>query len=209
MRAPTKRVVTSAGVRKEANRRRSLGEHRQRGRRPRRAHAGGGASTPRVPTRSSPSSRSPTAPTRRCGARRRPRCAAPGRDGDAQIARSGAVPMRRSHLRGFLRREPPPARSAAVRGAGGGASGGLEVRVHGQPLPGGGARHVPRMRVCVKCHAIDHMTPSGSPTRRRPIATFTVDRLAYSIHRPSSSPSWIFEGGGRFQCEMTDVDRRP
>jgi len=23
---------------------------------------------------------------------------------------------------------------------------------------------------------------------------------------PSSSPSWISRGGGRFQCEMTDVD---
>jgi hypothetical protein len=38
------------------------------------------------------------------------------------------------------------------------------------------------------------------------IATFTVDRLAYSLSPPVVAAVIDFEGGGRFQCEMTDVD---
>ena len=38
------------------------------------------------------------------------------------------------------------------------------------------------------------------------IATFTVDRLAYSLSPPVVSAVIDFDGGGRFQCELTDVD---
>ena len=38
------------------------------------------------------------------------------------------------------------------------------------------------------------------------IATFTVDRLAYSLSPPVVAAVIDFEGGGRFQCELTDVD---
>ena len=38
------------------------------------------------------------------------------------------------------------------------------------------------------------------------IATFTVDRLAFSLSPPVVAAVIDFEGGGRFQCEMTDVD---
>jgi uncharacterized OB-fold protein len=40
------------------------------------------------------------------------------------------------------------------------------------------------------------------------IATFTVDRLAYSLSPPVVAAVIDFEGGGRFQCELTDVDPR-
>lgn len=38
------------------------------------------------------------------------------------------------------------------------------------------------------------------------IATFTIDRLAYSPSPPLVAAVVDFDGGGRFPCEMTDVD---
>ena len=38
------------------------------------------------------------------------------------------------------------------------------------------------------------------------IATFTVDRLAYSLSPPVVAAVLDFDGGGRTRCEMTDVD---
>ena len=38
------------------------------------------------------------------------------------------------------------------------------------------------------------------------VATFTVDRLAYSLSPPVVSVVIDFDGGGRFQCELTDAD---
>jgi uncharacterized OB-fold protein len=38
------------------------------------------------------------------------------------------------------------------------------------------------------------------------VATFTVDRLAYSLSPPVVAAVIDFDGGGRFQCELTDVD---
>ena len=50
-------------------------------------------------------------------------------------------------------------------------------------------------------------SPSAWPTCRRTIATFTVDRLAFSPSPPVVVAVVIdFDGGGRFQCELTDVD---
>ena len=69
-----------------------------------------------------------------------------------------------------------------------------------------GARHLPPQRVCVKCHAIDRMRPERLADVPAVIATFTVDRLAYSLSPPVVAAVIDFEGGGRFQCEMTDVD---
>jgi hydroxymethylglutaryl-CoA synthase len=37
-------------------------------------------------------------------------------------------------------------------------------------------------------------------------ATYTVDRLAFSLSPPIVAAVVDFDGGGRFRCEMTDVD---
>src|SRR2546428_571861 len=47
-----------------------------------------------------------------------------------------------------------------------------------------GARHLPPQRVCVKCHAVDRMAPERLADVPATIATFTVDRLAYSLSPP-------------------------
>ena len=69
-----------------------------------------------------------------------------------------------------------------------------------------GTRHLPPMRVCVNCHAVDEMTPERLADVPATIATFTIDRLAFSLSPPVVSAIIDFDGGGRFNCELTDVD---
>jgi 3-hydroxy-3-methylglutaryl CoA synthase len=109
--------------------------------------------------------------------------------------------------RGFIRREPPrrpdpqpPDAPAAARAEA------WKYAFTGSRCQACGARHVPPQRVCVKCHAIDRMAPERMSDVPASIATFTVDRLAYSMSPPVVVAVVDFEGGGRFQCEMTDVD---
>jgi uncharacterized OB-fold protein len=52
------------------------------------------------------------------------------------------------------------------------------------------------------------MTPERMADVAATIATFTVDRLAFSPSPPMVVAVLDFEGGGRFQSEMTDVDPR-
>jgi hydroxymethylglutaryl-CoA synthase len=109
--------------------------------------------------------------------------------------------------RGVIRREPPrrpdpqpPDAPAAARAEA------WKYAFTGSRCQACGVRHVPPQRVCVKCHAIDRMTPEPMRDVPASIATFTVDRLAYSMSPPVVVAVVDFEGGGRFQCEMTDVD---
>ena len=67
-------------------------------------------------------------------------------------------------------------------------------------------RHLPPARVCVKCQAVDQMAPERLADVPATIATFTIDRLAFSLSPPTVVAVVDFDGGGRFQCELTDVD---
>lgn len=109
--------------------------------------------------------------------------------------------------RGFLQREPPrrpdpeaPAGPPAFRAEA------WKFAFTGSRCQACGARHLPPQRVCVKCHAVDRMAPERLADVPATIATFTVDRLAYSLSPPVVAAVIDFEGGGRFQCELTDVD---
>ena len=125
-----------------------------------------------------------------------------------QLASPGRVPCATFLTwRGVIRREPPrrpdpqpPDAPAAARAEA------WKYAFTGSRCHACGARHVPPQRVCVKCHAIDRMTPEPMRDVPAAIATFTVDRLAYSMSPPVVVAVVDFEGGGRFQCEMTDVD---
>jgi 3-hydroxy-3-methylglutaryl CoA synthase/uncharacterized OB-fold protein len=126
----------------------------------------------------------------------------------AQIGHGAPVPYATFLTwRGFLRREPPrrpdpqpPDAPAAARAES------WKYAFTGSRCQACGARHVPPQRVCVKCHAVDRMRPERLSDVPATIATFTVDRLAYSMSPPVVVAVIDFEGGGRFQCEMTDVD---
>ena len=69
-----------------------------------------------------------------------------------------------------------------------------------------GERHLPPARVCARCHAVDQMVPVRAADTLATITTFTVDRLTYSLSPPVVAAVVDFDGGGRFRCEVTDVD---
>jgi uncharacterized OB-fold protein len=69
-----------------------------------------------------------------------------------------------------------------------------------------GTRHLPPQRVCVRCDAVDRMSTEPLADVPATIATYTVDRLAFTLNPPVVAAVVDFDGGGRFQCEMTDVD---
>lgn len=69
-----------------------------------------------------------------------------------------------------------------------------------------GAIHLPPARVSRQGGATDDMEPvwlAGTPGT---IATFTVDRIAYSPSPPVVFAVVDFDGGGRYPVELTDVD---
>jgi uncharacterized OB-fold protein len=109
--------------------------------------------------------------------------------------------------REFLQREPPrrpdpeaPAGPPSFR------SEAWKFAFVGSRCEACGARHVPPQRVCGKCRAVDRMVAERMADVPATIATYTVDRLAYSLSPPVVAAVIDFEGGGRFQCELTDVD---
>ena len=111
--------------------------------------------------------------------------------------------------RGFLRREPPrrpdpqaPEAPPSFRHEA------WKFAFTGSRCQACGTRHLPPQRVCVKCQAIDRMVPERLADVPATIATFTVDRLAFSPSPPMVAAVIDFEGGGRYQCELTDVDPR-
>jgi 3-hydroxy-3-methylglutaryl CoA synthase/uncharacterized OB-fold protein len=66
--------------------------------------------------------------------------------------------------------------------------------------------HLPPSRVSMESGAIDRMEMVRMADVRATIATFSIDRLAYSLSPPVVAAVIDFDGGGRFQCELTDVD---
>ena len=108
--------------------------------------------------------------------------------------------------RGVLRREPPrrpePDRPAAPPS--------FRTTAWKYGLFGsrdeGGFVHLPPARVSMGSGAIDQMDLVRMADVRATIATFTVDRLAFTLSPPVVAVVIDFDGGGRFQCELTDVD---
>jgi hydroxymethylglutaryl-CoA synthase len=68
------------------------------------------------------------------------------------------------------------------------------------------AVHLPPSRVSMKGGAVDDMDPVDRADTRATIATYTIDRLAYSPSPPVVFAVVDFDGGGRFPVELTDVD---
>jgi len=68
-----------------------------------------------------------------------------------------------------------------------------------------GTPQLPPQLVCVKCQARD-MEPYSFADRTARIATYAIDRLAYSLNPPTINVVIDFEGGGRFLGAMTDCE---
>jgi 3-hydroxy-3-methylglutaryl CoA synthase/uncharacterized OB-fold protein len=108
--------------------------------------------------------------------------------------------------RGFLPREPPrrpaPDRPAAPPSL---RSTAWKYGFFGSRDEDGFV-YLPPSRVSIGSGAIDQMTLVRMADVQATIATYTVDRLAFSLNPPVVSAVIDFDGGGRFQCELTDVD---
>ncbi len=109
--------------------------------------------------------------------------------------------------KGELRREPPrrpdfdrPSAPAMSRDEG------WKFPFIGTRCTACGTRHVPPQRVCVNCRAVDQMEHERLADVAATIATFTIDRLAFSPSPPAIFAVVDFDGGGRFSCELTDAD---
>jgi 3-hydroxy-3-methylglutaryl CoA synthase/uncharacterized OB-fold protein len=137
------------------------------------------------------------------------------RSGATGVAVAGQVEPGRPGLsyatfltwRGQLRREPPrrpdpdsPAAPPAFRNER------WKFGFNASRCENCGTRHLPPARVCHSCHTADQMVPERLADVAGTIATFTVDRLAYSLSPPVVLAVIDFDGGGRYQCEMADVD---
>jgi hydroxymethylglutaryl-CoA synthase len=68
-----------------------------------------------------------------------------------------------------------------------------------------GTRSLPPDRVCRQCHAVDEMTPEPLADVPATVATYTVDRLAYTPSPPVLMVVLDFDGGGRMRCQLTDA----
>ena len=109
--------------------------------------------------------------------------------------------------RGFLDREPPrrpdpepPAAPPSFR------SEDWKYAFIGSRDRSTGAVHLPPQRVSVKGGAVDDMEPIPMADVGATVVTFTIDRLAYSLSPPVIAVVIDFDGGGRFQCQLTDAD---
>jgi uncharacterized OB-fold protein len=69
-----------------------------------------------------------------------------------------------------------------------------------------GFLHLPPTRVCLACQTVDRMEPERMADLQGTVATYTIDRLAYSLSPPMVGAVIDFDGGGRYRGEMTDVD---
>jgi 3-hydroxy-3-methylglutaryl CoA synthase/uncharacterized OB-fold protein len=69
-----------------------------------------------------------------------------------------------------------------------------------------GALHLPPARVSREGGAVDEMEPAPMSDVAGTVATFTIDRIAYSPSPPIVFAVVDFDGGGRLPIELTDVE---
>ncbi len=65
--------------------------------------------------------------------------------------------------------------------------------------------HVPPTRTCTNCRSVDQMERIRLAERGGAAATFTVDRLAFSLAPPVIDVVVDFDGGGRYTLELADA----
>lgn len=109
--------------------------------------------------------------------------------------------------RGFLDREPPR-RPDPVAPAAPPSSRNVDWKFgfFGSRDRSSGAVHLPPARVSVKGGAVDEMEMVPMADVPATVATFTIDRLAYSLSPPTVGVIIDFDGGGRFNSQMADCN---
>jgi 3-hydroxy-3-methylglutaryl CoA synthase/uncharacterized OB-fold protein len=108
--------------------------------------------------------------------------------------------------RGMLDREPPrrpepdaPAAPPSHRSAG------YKLAFRATQCRVCNTLNLPPARVCFSCSTVDQMDPRSMSGALGTVATFTVDRLAFTPSPPMVAVVVDLDGGGRFRCELADV----
>jgi len=108
--------------------------------------------------------------------------------------------------RGLLQREPPrrpePERPTAPPSA---RDASWKFGFVGTACEACGQVHVPPRRVCAGCGSVDRMERRALGAKQGTVATFTVDRLAFSPAPPMIDAVVDFDGGGRYTLEVADA----
>lgn len=108
--------------------------------------------------------------------------------------------------RGLLHREPPrrpePERPSAPPSS---REAAWKFGFVGTACEACGQVHVPPRRVCAGCGAVDRMERRALAERDGVVATYTVDRLAFSPAPPMIDAVIDFDGGGRYTLEVADA----
>ena len=79
------------------------------------------------------------------------------------------------------------------------------LRFKGVKCQACGTIQYPPQRVCTKCHTKDQFEPYRLSDKKAKIFTFSMDYITFPLmERPVVTATIDFDGGGRFQCYMTD-----
>ena len=126
----------------------------------------------------------------------------------AQIAAGGSLSYSRFLAWRNLVEVEPPNRPAPARPSSSAANRRSEWKYGftGSRDRASGMVHLPPARVSEKGGAADDMDPAPMAHMTGTVASFTVDRLAYSPSPPTVFAVVDFDGGGRTPLELTDVD---
>jgi uncharacterized OB-fold protein len=133
---------------------------------------------------------------------------APTRTIETQLGASGQVPYGKFLAwRGTVKLDPPrrpePYRiSASIAGR----REAWKYGFVGSKDRSSGAVHLPPAHVSMKGGAVDDMEPAPTADELGTIATFTIDRIAYSPSPPIVFAVVDFDGGGRVPVELCDLD---
>jgi hydroxymethylglutaryl-CoA synthase len=108
--------------------------------------------------------------------------------------------------RGLLDREPPRRpEPAAPAGPPSARAAAWKFALAGSSCTKCGFLHLPPARVCKQCDTVDQMDQVVVSDHEGRIATYTVDRLAYSLSPPVVQAVVDLDGGGRYTFEVADA----
>lgn len=80
------------------------------------------------------------------------------------------------------------------------------ISLHGSRCKACGYVQYPSQRVCINCSAKDQMQPYSFIGKRGKVFTYTLDYITPRAEVPTVTAEVDFEGGGRIQCYMSEVD---
>jgi len=80
------------------------------------------------------------------------------------------------------------------------------ISIHGSKCKACGYVQYPPQRICTNCQAKDEMESYSFVGKKGNIFTYTLDYITPRAEIPTVTVEVDFEGGGRIQCYMTEVD---